>query len=197
MIFIVETTPLLIPPLITESTRSWKNGTVFVQKKKWDEEDESDEDVKDNWDDSEEESEASEEESGYEVLPPPPKAPQPAKNPEPEEALSSMNPRTEAEFNDFRKALVDKILKSQNQRNFSNFVNQIVRDLCDPLNDVDVSRVNRTISALLSEKQRAAKNASKNKKKGGAKKAVVTAPPKGKLDTEDYTNGYDDFDDFM
>ncbi|KAI8325448.1 translation initiation factor eIF3 subunit [Martensiomyces pterosporus] len=110
-------------------------------------------------------------------------------------ALASLNPKTVAEFDEFQKALVERIQKSQTQRFYGQFLEKFIRELADPLKDVDIRKISSMLTTLANEKQRAARDAIKGKKK--SKKAVVKAPPKDQMDMTDYSRGYDDFDDFM
>ncbi|OLY84834.1 Eukaryotic translation initiation factor 3 subunit J [Smittium mucronatum] len=110
-------------------------------------------------------------------------------------ALTNPNPKTEAEFNQFRIALVEKISKLGTQKNYASFVNSFVKDLVAPLTDTEAAKVQRSVGVIVTEKQKTARNTAKTKK--GSKKAVVTTVSKGRVEIDDYTNGYDDFDDFM
>ncbi|KAJ1951936.1 Translation initiation factor 3 subunit J component [Linderina pennispora] len=112
------------------------------------------------------------------------------------DVLNTINPKTQAEFDEFRKALVERIQKTQSQRLYVSFLEGLIRELALPLKDVEVRKFSSVLTTLANEKQRAARDAAKGKKKGG-KKAVVTAPPKEQLDMNDYSRDFDDFDDFM
>ncbi|KAJ1945861.1 Translation initiation factor 3 subunit J component [Linderina macrospora] len=112
------------------------------------------------------------------------------------DVLSTINPKNQAEFDEFRKALVERIQKTQSHRMYVGFLESLIRDLALPLKDVDVRKFSSVLTTLANEKQRAARDAAKGKKKGG-KKAVVKAPPKEQLDMNDYSRNFDDFDDFM
>lgn len=111
------------------------------------------------------------------------------------DALADLQPKTAAEFDEFKVALVDRIQKYQTSRNYLEFLDNLVRDLARPLKDLDVRKISSTLNTLANEKQR---NSKESKKKGKNKKAsVVTSTPKNKTDTHDYSQDYNDFDDFM
>lgn len=64
--------------------------------------------------------------------------------------------------------------------------------------DVDVRKFVSTLTTLANEKQKAAKEAQKTKKKGSAKPSLAaTKETNTALDTRDYSNDYDEFEDFM
>ncbi|OMJ07935.1 Eukaryotic translation initiation factor 3 subunit J [Smittium culicis] len=196
-------------------------ASLNLKKKAWEEEESSDSDIKDNWDDSDEESEQESEEE-VEQVQEEDEEPAPLSKRDIERnqiidsdiqntedlfsglnvtdvsfknAFSNLNPKTEKDFDEFRKALVQKISKLGSQKNYPAFVNNFVKDLVAPLTDTEAAKVQRSVGVIVTEKQKAARNTAKTKK--GAKKSVVTTVSKGKYDMDDYSNGYDDFDDFM
>ncbi|KAJ1880514.1 Translation initiation factor 3 subunit J component [Coemansia sp. RSA 1722] len=110
--------------------------------------------------------------------------------------LATINPKSQDDFDEFQKALVQRIQKAQNSRLYNQFLEKLIRELVEPLKDIEVRKISSTLISLANEKQRAAREASKPKKKN--KKATIAAPPKNKIDMADYSNqAYDDFDDFM
>ncbi|KAJ1880531.1 Translation initiation factor 3 subunit J component [Coemansia sp. RSA 486] len=110
--------------------------------------------------------------------------------------LATINPKSQGDFDEFQKALVQRIQKAQNSRLYNQFLEKLIRELVEPLKDIEVRKISSTLISLANEKQRAAREASKPKKKN--KKATIAAPPKNKIDMADYSNqAYDDFDDFM
>ncbi|RKP39923.1 eukaryotic translation initiation factor 3 subunit J, partial [Dimargaris cristalligena] len=113
--------------------------------------------------------------------------------------LASLNPRTKDDFDQFRKLLVERITSYQNQRYYSTFVDSFARDICVPMSDMDVRKAASSLSSLANDKQKAARDAAKGKKKTKKPAAKVQAAPakSTQLDTTDYSNNYDDFDDFM
>ncbi|KAJ1730562.1 Translation initiation factor 3 subunit J component [Coemansia biformis] len=113
-----------------------------------------------------------------------------------QESLMTINPKTQEEFDTFQMALVERIQKTQSHRLYTAFLEKLIHELAQPLKDAEVRRLSSSLAALASEKQRAAKEGVKGKKKG--KKAHLGGlPAKSQVDTTDYTRGYDDFDDFM
>ncbi|KAJ1772138.1 Translation initiation factor 3 subunit J component [Coemansia sp. RSA 1813] len=117
------------------------------------------------------------------------------KDTEMNKTIVNINPKTQAEFDEFQKALVERIQKCQNNRVYVPFLEKFIRELALPLKDVDVRKFASTLTALANEKQRAARD-NKTKKKSG-KKATVVSAPKNQMDMTDYSKGFDDFDDFM
>ncbi|PIA18927.1 translation initiation factor eIF3 subunit [Coemansia reversa NRRL 1564] len=112
------------------------------------------------------------------------------------DVLTQLVPKTQSEFDELQTALVSRIQKAQGHRLYFGFLEKLIRDLAVPLGDADVRRLSSTLTALASEKQRAAKEAVKGKKKN--KKAVLaTGTPKTQVDMTDYSRDYNDFDDFM
>ncbi|KAJ1955579.1 Translation initiation factor 3 subunit J component [Dispira parvispora] len=229
-------------------------SVVLSTKKKWDDEDVEDNQIKESWEDSEDESSESEAES---AAPPPTKsdttkpgkkrmtvaqkiaqknASQLAGNDQAEmsveerreaqlklernadeenaadlfagmtikdqkfrEDLATMNPRSKEDFDQFRKILVERITSFSNQRHYPVFVDALVRELCVPLKDTDVRKAASTLSSLANEKQKAARDAVKGKKKNKkpVAKVHVTTMPTKMADDADYADAYDDLDDFM
>ncbi|KAJ2507119.1 Translation initiation factor 3 subunit J component, partial [Coemansia sp. RSA 2049] len=110
--------------------------------------------------------------------------------------IINMNPKTQAEFDEFQKALVERIQKCQSSRPYVQFLDKFIRELALPMKDVEVRKFASTLTALANEKQKAGRD-SKSKKKTNKKAAVVTAPSSQKVDINDYSRGYEDFDDFM
>ncbi|KAJ1643013.1 Translation initiation factor 3 subunit J component [Coemansia asiatica] len=112
------------------------------------------------------------------------------------DVLTTINPKTQADFDEFQKALVQRIEKAQNSRYYNQFLEKLIRELSTPLKDIDVRKIASSLTTLANEKQRAAREATKPKKKN--KKAAIVAPPKDEMDLVDYSNqDYDEFDDFM
>ncbi|KAJ2160787.1 Translation initiation factor 3 subunit J component [Coemansia sp. RSA 552] len=107
-----------------------------------------------------------------------------------------LNPKTQDEFDQFRAALVEKIQTSSDRKMYAKFLELLVRDLAGSLRDVEIRKMSSSLTALAGEKQKAARELAKGKK-GGKKAVAMSGPPKEQLDTQDYSRGYDDFDDFM
>ncbi|KAJ2488379.1 Translation initiation factor 3 subunit J component [Coemansia sp. RSA 2050] len=113
------------------------------------------------------------------------------------DVLTALMPKTEAEFDELQTALVERIQKSQNHRLYVQFLEKLIRQLALPLKDVDMRKFASTLTTLANEKQRMVRDASKKKKNTSKKASVVTSTPKAKVDMNDYSNAYDEYDDFM
>ncbi|KAF9965271.1 Translation initiation factor 3 subunit J component [Mortierella alpina] len=112
--------------------------------------------------------------------------------------LETMKPKTKEQFNEFTTELVKLIQKHEKQGLYASFLEGLIRDLASGVRDVDVRKYATTLTTLANEKQKAAKEALKTKKKGSAKPSLVAAKVTSTVDTRDYSNDYnDDFDDFM
>ncbi|KAF8964145.1 Translation initiation factor 3 subunit J component [Entomortierella lignicola] len=112
-------------------------------------------------------------------------------------SLETMKPKTKDEFNEFTNQLVALIQKHEKQGLYVSFLEGLFRELAQGCRDVDVRKFSSTLTTLGNEKQKAAKDALKTKKKGSAKPSLVAAKVNTVVDTKDYSNDYDDFDDFM
>ena len=84
------------------------------------------------------------------------------------------------------------ILKQRSQ--YSYFIEELVRDLAVALSVDDIRKLISTLTAMMNEKQKAQKESGKKKK--STKKSVKTVGGSG-VDTTNYDDVYDDFDDFM
>ncbi|KAJ2679729.1 Translation initiation factor 3 subunit J component [Coemansia spiralis] len=118
------------------------------------------------------------------------------KDAEMNKTIVNANPKSQEEFDEFQKALAERIQKYQNNRMYVQFLDKFIRELALPLKDVDVRKFVSTLTALANEKQKASRDMNKSKKKSN-KKTAVAAAPKNQLDMNDYSNAYDDYDDFM
>lgn len=73
---------------------------------------------------------------------------------------------------------------------------KLVRDIAEPLKDMDVRKTASALTALANDKQRQAKEATKSKKK--SKPQLAAAGKSAAVDeSSSYRDVYDDFDDFM
>ncbi|KAG0003404.1 Translation initiation factor 3 subunit J component [Entomortierella chlamydospora] len=111
--------------------------------------------------------------------------------------LETMKPKTKEQFNEFSNELVALIQKHEKQGLYVSFLEGLFRELSQGCRDVDVRKFASTLTTLANEKQKAAKDALKTKKKGSAKPSLAAAKVNTAVDTKDYSNDYDDFDDFM
>ncbi|KAH7051857.1 translation initiation factor eIF3 subunit [Linnemannia elongata] len=112
--------------------------------------------------------------------------------------LETMKPRTKDQFNEFTTQLVALIQKHEKQGLYVSFLEGLFRELAQGTRDVDVRKFASTLTTLANEKQKAAKDALKSKKKGSSKPSLTaTKVAATTVDTRDYSNDYDEFDDFM
>ncbi|KAI7873003.1 eukaryotic translation initiation factor 3 subunit J [Spinellus fusiger] len=113
-----------------------------------------------------------------------------------ETPIEDLKPKTRVEFEQYYKRLSAMITVYSKSINYPNFVDQLVRELATPMKDMDVRKVASTMTAMANDKQRAAKEATKTKKKG---KPQLTGAGKTatREDMDSFENNYDDFDDFM
>ncbi|KAF9913419.1 Translation initiation factor 3 subunit J component [Lobosporangium transversale] len=108
-----------------------------------------------------------------------------------------MKPKTKEQFAEFTTELVALIQKHEKQGLYVSFLEGLFRELSQGVRDVDVRKFASTLTTLANEKQKAAKEAQKTKKKGSNKPSLATAKVDTVIDTKDYSNDYDEFDDFM
>ncbi|KAL1920955.1 uncharacterized protein VTP21DRAFT_11590 [Calcarisporiella thermophila] len=120
--------------------------------------------------------------------------------------LDTMNPTTKEQFEEFSRLLVERIQRHQKEKPYAHFIENLVRELCRPLRDVECRKISSSISALASEKQREAKaNTKTSKKKSNAKPSLGGGGAKTTLKDYDaigYSGSaaavdYDYDDDFM
>ncbi|TPX71054.1 hypothetical protein SpCBS45565_g01299 [Spizellomyces sp. 'palustris'] len=108
--------------------------------------------------------------------------------------IETMNPNSQAEFDDYEKACMEKFSAFDKKTHYSYFVESLIRDLLVPLNVDDTRRISSSITAMINEKQKAQKEIGKKKK---GKKATLKTTPSGDMDTTNYDDVYDEFEDFM
>jgi translation initiation factor 3 subunit J len=113
----------------------------------------------------------------------------------PAKPVESIKPRTQADFNEFKKLLTDLILLQKENPAYATFLDQFAKDIAGPMKDMDVRKAASSLTALANDKQRQQKDALKNSKKakGKTQPAAKAAP----VQTREYSTTYDDFDDFM
>merc|ERR1712083_93028 len=107
--------------------------------------------------------------------------------------IDAMNPQTKEEFDDFSKAVLDKITSLESSEHFQDFAEEFVRSLCMSLNVQALKKCKTHVEAFLSAKLKEEKAATGKGKKGKSLKSL-------KMDrdsTTNYYDGYDDMDDFM
>ena len=108
--------------------------------------------------------------------------------------LDRLDPKTSAEFDEFKTVLMERISPLESRTPYAAFVENLMRDLIIPLKVDDIRKLSSTLTAMMNEKQKQSKDASKKKK--NSKKTIKTTPG-GDLDTTNYDDVYNDFDDFM
>ncbi|KAJ9089956.1 Translation initiation factor 3 subunit J component [Entomophthora muscae] len=116
------------------------------------------------------------------------------------ESLAESSLKTKEDFEKYSSLLAQLILNHKANRQYTGFVESLVRDITEPLKDVDLRKMSSALSAAANEKQRAAKAALKGKSKGVKKSNVrvdndivstASAAKAGVFDDDD------EFDDFM
>ncbi|KAF9223721.1 translation initiation factor eIF3 subunit [Gyrodon lividus] len=120
------------------------------------------------------------------------------------DAIISTNPRTKEEFEALSRQIIEYIIqRHQNQPLYPTFVEYHVRQLADPLRDVEVRKAASGLTTLANEKQKEQRDKASGKKKpkATAKPVLGAARVSTKVDTEIYDEALDDFgkdaDDFM
>ena len=105
--------------------------------------------------------------------------------------IEAMNPETKEEFEDFSKAVLDKITSLSASDHFQDFAEEFVRDLCMSLNVQTLKKCKTHVEAFHSAKLKEEKAAKDKGKKGKSLKSL-------KMDSAiNCYDGYDDMDDFM
>ncbi|KAG6821308.1 hypothetical protein H0H93_000169 [Arthromyces matolae] len=120
------------------------------------------------------------------------------------DSLISFQPRTKEDFQLFSSRIIEYIIKRhQNKPLYASFVEHHVRELAQPLKDVEVRKAASGLTTLANEKQKdqREKASGKKKSKGASKPALGVTKTAAKHDTELYDEALDDFgtnaDDFM
>jgi len=107
--------------------------------------------------------------------------------------IDAMNPQTKEDFDDFSKAVLDKITSLESSEHFQDFAEDFVKSLCMSLNVQTLKKCKTHVEAFHSAKLKEEKAATGKGKKGKSLKSL-------KMDrdsTTNYYDGYDDMDDFM
>ncbi|KAG5351468.1 hypothetical protein C0989_006386 [Termitomyces sp. Mn162] len=118
------------------------------------------------------------------------------------DSLISFQPRTKEDFQAFSSRIIEFIIKRhQNKPLYASFVEHHVRELSQPLKDVEVRKAASSLTTLANEKQKEQRDKASGKKKKGASKPALGVAKPNKHDTELYDEALDDFgtnaDDFM
>ncbi|OJA11319.1 hypothetical protein AZE42_08593 [Rhizopogon vesiculosus] len=117
-------------------------------------------------------------------------------------SLISADPRTKEDFQDFSANIIEFIVKRhQSKPLYASFIEHHVRELCQPLKDVETRKAASALTTLANEKQKEQRDKASGKKKPKAatKPGLGGAKVMNKLDTGVYEEALDDFgnDDFM
>lgn len=104
--------------------------------------------------------------------------------------FESSHPSSAKDFEDLKDIIIKKLSGLQGPH-YINFIENLIRDISVDLSLDDSRRVVSTLNAMINEKQKALKD---SKKKKSSKKGITVA--KG-IDTTNYDDVYDEFDDFM
>jgi translation initiation factor 3 subunit J len=102
------------------------------------------------------------------------------KNPE-LDALISAQPRTKEDFQKLSSQIVEYIVKRhQSKPLYPSFVEQLARDISQPLKDVEVRKVASSLTTLANEKQKEQKDKTSGKKKKAGKPILGGSKTSGK-----------------
>jgi len=120
------------------------------------------------------------------------------------DSIMSANPQKKEDFEALSNQIIEHIIKRhQDKPLYPTFVEYHVRQLAEPLRDVEVRKAASGLTTLANEKQKEQRDKASGKKKpkATAKPALGAAKVSNKLDTEVYDEALDDFgknaDDFM
>merc|ERR1712038_803495 len=108
--------------------------------------------------------------------------------------IDAMNPQTKEEFDDFSKAVLDKITSLESSEHFQDFAEEFVRSLCMSLNVQTLKKCKTHVEAFHSAKLKEEKAATGKGKKG---KNPLKSLKMDRDSTTNYYDGYNDMDDFM
>jgi len=108
--------------------------------------------------------------------------------------IDAMNPETKEEFDDFSKAVLDKITSLESSELFQDFAEEFVRSLCMSLNVQTLKKCKTHVEAFHSAKLKEEKAATGKGKKG---KNPLKSLKMDRDSTTNYYDGYNDMDDFM
>jgi len=114
--------------------------------------------------------------------------------------IDGRNPSTAEEFTELADAIGKKIAQFRHSEEFGNFAEEIVRNICASLPSNSIRKIKTTVDNLYLEKQKMEKGDKPKKGKGSKVKARLRMEGDNtKLDdyVQQYTNDYDEYDDFM
>lgn len=108
--------------------------------------------------------------------------------------ISLGDPKSREDFNQYAISLMGLHLKQHvASPHYSTLVEQLMREMIANLSVDETRKLSSTLTAILNEKQKAAKGGKGGKKKNTKATAVVGRG----IDTTNYDDAYDEFDDFM
>ncbi|KAG9315030.1 eukaryotic translation initiation factor 3 subunit J [Chiua virens] len=120
------------------------------------------------------------------------------------DALLSANPRTKEDFQVLSAQIIELVIKQHHSKPlYPSFVEYHVRQLAEPLRDVEVRKAASALTTLANEKQKEQRDKASGKKKpkSASKPTLGAAKVSSKFDTGVYDEALDDFgkdaDDFM
>ncbi|KAL0579302.1 Translation initiation factor 3 subunit J component [Marasmius crinis-equi] len=120
------------------------------------------------------------------------------------DSLISFQPRTKEDFIKLSSQIIEFVVKRhQNKPLYAAFVEHHVRELAQPLKDVEVRKAASGLTTLANEKQKEQRDKASGKKKtkASSKPGLGAAKVSNKLDVNAYDEALDDFgnnaDDFM
>jgi len=120
------------------------------------------------------------------------------------DSLLTFNPRTKEDFQELSTRIIELVMKRhQSKPLYPSFVEHHVKELSQPLKDVEVRKAASALTTLANEKQKEQRDkaSGKKKSKAAAKPMLGAAKSSNKFDTNIYEESLDDFgtnaDDFM
>ncbi|XP_050297074.1 eukaryotic translation initiation factor 3 subunit J [Anthonomus grandis grandis] len=118
---------------------------------------------------------------------------------EEEEEIGGLKlPSSKEEFDEFTDTLTKTLTPlSRHGNEYVNFTENLARNLCAAMSSTDIKKIKNTLDNLFLEKQKIEKG-DKSKKNKGKGKAKLKLEGDNQLSAyTDYTNDFDEFDDFM
>jgi len=111
------------------------------------------------------------------------------------ESIDKLSPVEPADFISFREALTNKLKRTESSPHYSEFLNQLLKNLCLKMDVEHVRKINTGLLALENEKRKEAK---KTKKAAKSKKGAPSVKLGKETDEVDPVyDAYGDLDDFM